>query len=68
MNYIIDRIEGDVAVVECEDNHLNVLVSDINGEPKEGDCLVKLENRFSVDIARTKARRAEIIALQSELR
>lgn len=66
MDYIIDRIEGDIAVVECDDGYINVSVLDIDGEPKEGDCLVKQGERFIVDEELTKQRRADMIALQNE--
>ncbi|WP_460278752.1 DUF3006 domain-containing protein [Clostridium sp. CTA-5] len=59
--YIVDRIEENYAVVENhEGDMLEVLISQIENIPKEGDVLVKKENMFIIDYEETKNRRDKI--------
>ena len=64
---IIDRIEGDIAVVETENGHINVSLSAISGKPKEGDVLKKGDQGYVIDKAETASRKRKIFSLQSSL-
>lgn len=59
---IIDRIEGDIVVVEVNgDKMQNIPKSNIEGQFKEGDVLIKLNNgKLKVDEELTKQRREEM--------
>lgn len=61
MRYIIDRIEGNIAV--CEDENGNFVEIDILSLPsniKEGDC-IKFENsKYTVDEKYAEERRKNI--------
>ena len=47
--YIIDRIEEDFAVCECEDGSFtNIPLSEIDIEVKEGQTLIKNDEGYSV--------------------
>ncbi|MGN0115277.1 MAG: DUF3006 domain-containing protein [Acutalibacteraceae bacterium] len=65
--YIIDRFEGDFAVVEHGDEMLNIKRSQLPENAKVGDVLIRCEERFVVDSVLTAARRSEIQRLQDEL-
>lgn len=68
MLYSIDRIEGEFAV--CEDDGGNIVkipLSELYDNPKEGDMLKKLGEKYVFDKAETDARRKKIIALQNSL-
>ncbi|SFD08696.1 DUF3006 domain-containing protein [Clostridium uliginosum] len=48
--YIIDRIEGMYAILECYNGDmLRISVSEIKGTPKEGDILINKGDTFIVD-------------------
>jgi hypothetical protein len=58
---IIDRFEGDIAIVETDSGHINISRSDIDGEPREGDVIIpKNDGLYAVDKAAAKKRRALI--------
>ena len=63
--FIVDRIEGNSIVIE--DLNENVIILEKNlveGNPKEGDVLIKLEdNKYIVDINATIDRKNKIQAL-----
>jgi hypothetical protein len=60
---IIDRFEGDFAVVEKGKKCLNIPRSLICADVKEGDVLIKSgSNFYRVDTAATAARRAQVLA------
>ena len=65
--YIIDRFEGDFAVVEYGDEMLNIKRLDLPDNAKVGDVLVRHDERFAVDVQQTAERRCEIQRLQDEL-
>ena len=65
--YIIDRFEGDFAVVEHADEMINIKRSDLPDNAKVGDVLVRHAERFAVDVQQTAERRHEIQRLQDEL-
>ena len=59
--YIIDRIEEDYIVIESpEGNIINVKKEFLKGKAKEGDCLIKEDNYFIIDIEDTEKRQIEI--------
>ncbi len=64
---IIDRIEGNFAVVEAEDRHLDIPLSEIEGTPKEGDVLKKTDRGYIIDYESTAARRKRIWGLQNSI-
>lgn len=60
MKGIIDRFEGEYAVVECGDGKIkNIKRSTIPAEAGEGDVLV-LGDSISIDYAETKKRKEKI--------
>ena len=65
--YIIDRFEGDFAVVEHDDEMLNIKRLDLPDNAKVGDVLVRHDERFAGDVQQTAERRREIQRLQDEL-
>lgn len=57
---VIDRIEGNLAVVEFDDDSIeNIHIEDIKGEIKEGNVLIKREDFYEIDIKETQKRREE---------
>lgn len=65
--YIIDRFEGDFAVVEFGDEMVNIKRSQLPDNAKVGDVLIRCDERFVIDTQQTVARRSEIRQLQDEL-
>ncbi len=59
---IIDRIEGEYAVVEAEEEMLQICISELPVEAGEGDILVQTENGWTVDAEATQARREALAA------
>lgn len=60
-SFIIDRAEGSFAVAETDDGTMvDIPKSQILGEFKEGDILVKEGEFFKVDSELTKKRKEEI--------
>ena len=61
MFYIVDRIEGSIIVVEDQNGNItNLNKNKVNGQIKEGDCLRKENEKFFLDIEKTKERKIEI--------
>lgn len=59
--YIVDRFEGDYAILEMENSNLiNVNKNDIIGEVKEGDILIKKDNIYYIDKEKTDFRKKKI--------
>ena len=59
--YVIDRIEGDYIVIESpEGDIINVKREFLKGKAKEGDCLVKEDNYFIIDVEATEKRKVQI--------
>ncbi len=54
---IIDRFEGDIAVVEADDGFLEIPRSQLPPEAKEGDVLVRCCGGYAVDKDVTEQRR-----------
>lgn len=57
---IIDRFEGNFAVLETNEGMINVERNLISDNVKEGDVLVQNGKNYLVDAAATKARRADV--------
>lgn len=58
---IVDRIEEHCIV--CEDSKgelINIYKNQVEGNPKEGEVLIKGHNKYHIDIEATKRRKAEI--------
>ncbi len=66
---IIDRFEGDYAVVEDSENDANINIRKefIEEGAKEGDVLALFETFYMIDQAETKKRREEILALEKRI-
>lgn len=65
---IIDRIEGDSAVVEITEEFVTVPLSSLPENAKEGDVLVCEGGVYRVDCEATKKRRAAIKARLNRLK
>ena len=60
--FIIDRFEGDYAVIEVNDEFLNIPKSALPKNAKEGDVL-----RFTIDNEETTKRKQRINGLMDKL-
>ena len=68
MKGIIDRFEGDFAIVELEErNIIEIPREDLPQSAKEGDVLVQTNGKFIIDSGETERRKAEIEALSQKL-
>lgn len=65
--FIIDRFEGDYAVVEDGDKTVNIRREFIEDGAREGDVLALLDTFYMVDKAATDKRRAEIAELMKKI-
>ncbi len=66
---IIDRFEGDFAVVEDSENGkmINIHKDFIEENAREGDVIALFETFYMIDHYETKKRREEILALNKSL-
>lgn len=66
---IIDRFEGDFAVVEDSEKETNINIRKefIEEGAREGDVLALFETFYMIDHAETKKRRDEILALEKRI-
>ena len=66
---IIDRFEGEFAVVENTDSEEMTLINKviIDQNAREGDVIALLDGIYHVDDEETKKRRAEVLALLKRL-
>lgn len=61
MFYIVDRIEGNNAILEDkEGNIINVEITNIRGNLKEGSVLYKKDSLYFIDEEATRIRNEEI--------
>ena len=68
MKLIIDRFEENYAICEKENKKMiNINIKDIPDEAKEGDCLVKVDDKFVIDKLETKKRSEKIDKLIDNL-
>lgn len=65
---IIDRFEGEHAVLEIDDNMVTIDRALIPKEAEEGDVLYISENGYIIDSAATEARRAAMRERLNRLR
>lgn len=67
-SYIIDRIEGDYAILESYDGFIKEVKSDkIQGSFKEGDVLLIEGESFKVSDELTKERRKKIENIMKDM-
>ena len=69
MKYTVDRIEGDIAVLENEDaQHVKVNVSLFPEGVREGCCLTEKNGLFHLDEASAKTLRRKHYAAQQRMK
>lgn len=64
---IIDRIDGNTAVIEDGDNRFEVSRSELAPDVKEGDSVLLENGVYRKDTSATEQRRQEILRLQDSL-
>ncbi len=64
---IIDRFEGDYAIVEDGDKHIKIERNNLPLDAKESDVLILIDGKYIIDIKQTKKIKEEIIKLQNSL-
>ncbi|MBE6848641.1 MAG: DUF3006 domain-containing protein [Ruminococcus sp.] len=64
---IIDRIEGDYAVVEAGEQMLHIAIAELPQEAAEGDILTQTESGWLIDVQATQARREAMAARRARL-
>ena len=68
MALIIDRFEGDFAVVEVDGKEMrDIPKTDISVTAKEGDVLKLVSGNYEVDFEETKRRRAEVEQMMKDM-
>lgn len=68
MRGIIDRFEGDFAVVELEGRQMkDIPKRDLAHGAKEGDVIFLVNGKYQVDQAETQQRKAEIAKLTENM-
>lgn len=68
MIFTVDRIEGDVVVLETEDEKTVTVAKEQLPAVKAGDVLRFAAGVYTVDERETARRRAEVFALEQRLR
>lgn len=59
--YIVDRIEGDYIVIEDnQSNIININKNEFSENINEGDVLIKIDNKYTVDKDKTNFRKENI--------
>lgn len=64
---IIDRFEGDYALLEDNDNHYEIKKSELPENCREGDVITSKDGMYIVDTEQTNQRREAIKRLQRSL-
>ncbi|SKC86996.1 DUF3006 domain-containing protein [Maledivibacter halophilus] len=68
MKLVIDRFEGDYAVCEKEDRiMIDIEKSKLPSDAKEGDVIVLIDGKYSIDLEETNKRKKEIEKLIDDL-
>lgn len=68
MKAIIDRFEGNIAVLELENGTMkDIPKNKLPVDSKEGDCLIFMNNNIVIDEKETTERRKNIKKLMNEL-
>ena len=66
--YIVDRVEDGIAVLEKEDlTHIEIIVSEIGYEVKEGNALLFESGKLTLDEAYEAERRRKIFEKQKNI-
>ncbi len=69
MTYVVDRIEGEVAVLQDEKEKLHIIpLKDLPSPLHRGDVIHGQKGAYTVDAEQTKKRRSQIQQLQERLR
>lgn len=66
--WILDRIEGGIAVIETEEGRLELPQQQLPPDVREGDVLVQTGSGICVDAAETSRRREKIAERYRRLR
>ncbi|KZE01961.1 MULTISPECIES: DUF3006 domain-containing protein [Bacillus] len=64
---IIDRFEGEIAVIEINNSTIDVLKSKLPSTAKEGDVLIIDDDNYTIDKDETAKRRREVQDLMDKL-
>lgn len=64
---IIERFEGNTAIIEDGGKHFEVSRDDLSANAREGDVLKKVGSTYEIDKEKTESRRKEILKLQNSL-
>jgi hypothetical protein len=64
---ILERIEGNVAVLEEDKKNIKVPITLIPRYAKEGDVLVFINGKYIVNVRETSKRRENAVNLQNSL-
>jgi len=64
---IIERFEGNTAIIEDGSKHFEVSRDDLPANACEGDVLKKVGSTYEIDKEKTESRRKEILKLQNSL-
>lgn len=68
MRFIVDRIEGELAVCECEDgSYTDILLSQLPSQIKEGSVLEFINGEYKINLEAQQNRTALISALQDSI-
>lgn len=68
MRVIIDRFEGDYAVIETEEKLMKkIMRAEVPSEAREGDVLISKDHKWTIDPEATQKRKEHIAALAAEL-
>lgn len=67
MQAIVDRFEGNAAILETEDGHIRVPRSELPSQTREGDVLVACDKKWVLEPQATQERRKKIERLAEEL-
>jgi hypothetical protein len=54
---IVDRIENEIVIIETETRHIQIPLSEFDGNVREGDIIIEKSGRYSVDKKATEERR-----------
>lgn len=66
--YILDRLEGNYAILENEDGSMiEINIDDIKGQFKEGDILIKEDKKFIVNKNLGEERREKIKKMMNNI-
>ncbi len=65
--YIIERLTGDIAVIETDDGTLNIPRTQLPPAADEGDVLRNMEHGWELDPEATQARRQQLAARRRRL-